>query len=130
MKSRWIIALLIALVCMAVPAISGDITIEADGEPDLVITAIWTVPDGANTIIHYNITNNGGTEAGESMSMVTVDGVALNQPSNADELAPGATSEVTYNYRGTPLSSIMVCADSKNKVTESNEANNCLFVMV
>lgn len=99
-------------------------------QPDLEITDIWTESDDFDTIIHYTITNNGGTEAGRSESRLTVDGVAVNRPNKEDELAPGQTSYEFFNYRGVPQSSIMVCADSKNRVEESNEANNCLLVQV
>ena len=99
-------------------------------QPDLEITDIWTESNDFDTIIHYTITNNGGTEAGRSKSRLTVDGVAVNRPNREDELAPGQTSYELFNYRGVPQSSIMVCADSKDYVTESNEENNCLSVQV
>lgn len=112
---------------MMVPVLGIHYSDEPSSDlPDLEITDIRAEP-GA---IIYTIRNNGDTTAGSSRSRVTVDGDVQNRPSRVDELAPRATSEVTYNYRGTPTSSIMVCADCKLRVTESNEDNNCLTVTV
>ena len=102
-------------------------------KPDLEITDIWTElkrVGKVNTItIYYNITNNGGGEAGRSNSNLTVDGVVQRKKDGVGKLAPWETRTEKFTYRGDP-SSIMVCADCKYRVTESNETNNCLLVAV
>ena len=101
--------------------------------PDLVITGILTnVKVGKKfntTIIYYNITNNGDADAGRSVSNLTVDGNPTKKRGGVKPLAAGETRTEFFRYRGMPQSTIMVCADCKNRIAEGNETNNCLEVL-
>ena len=103
-------------------------------EPDLEITDIWTeVKEGKKfntTIIHYNITNNGDAKARRSVSNLTVDSIEQKKKGRVKPLAVGDTGTGFFRYKGTPQSTIKVCADYNNRIAESNETNNCLDLEV
>ena len=98
-------------------------------KPDLEITAIWTevkVGKKFNTTrIYYNITNKGDAKARRSVSNLTINGVEQKKKDRVDALQPGETLTRVFNYRGTPQNTIMVCADFKDRIAESDETNNC-----
>nr|QNO53014.1 hypothetical protein PNHJDAII_00018 [Methanosarcinales archaeon ANME-1 ERB6] len=92
--------------------------------PDLVITDIWN----EDSNICYNITNTGSATAPRSDSGLDVDG-RFRGSDSVKSLAPGESSTESFWYRWTctpPDDTIKVCADYKERVTESNESNNCL----
>ena len=95
--------------------------------PDLKITDVWFVN---NTMIHYNITNNGDKTACASSTSLTVDGVFVASDFVAS-LEHGVERTGFFNYIWictNPSDTVEVCADYIDKVTEGNESNNCRTV--
>jgi len=93
--------------------------------PDLEITDIWCQFVRKDTYdIYYNITNNGGEEAGRSDSNWTIG--SDTGTDKVASLAPGQTREEKFTYRGSAPSTVKVCADYNDKIVESDETNNCL----
>jgi hypothetical protein len=103
-------------------------------KPDLVIekTASWS--DGTLRV-DYTITNQGGTNAGESTMCVYVDGERIMGCDNTvSGLAAGASETGTTSCSvdcpcGTSIN-VTACADCNDAVDEGNEANNCEVNMV
>jgi hypothetical protein len=94
--------------------------------PDLEIADIWCQYVRKNTYdLYYNITNNGGVEAGRSDSNWTVDGVEEGTDKVAS-LAPRQTSTEKFTYRGSAPNTVKMCADYNSKIDESDETNNCM----
>ena len=115
----------------------------APNQPDLLETAVSNPPAAALPAGTFSVTdtvlNQGGVTAGASttryyLSLDTVkdNGDRLLSGTRAvPALAFGATSTGTVTVTipsGTPLGTyyLLACADNLTKVTESNEANNCL----
>jgi len=111
-------------------------TSTASGKANLTVIEVRQ-PDGLSCInpsmqyeSHATILNNGGVEAGESLTRFNMWG----QPHFVDTpvLMPGATVEVsvtsnTFSPEGCPLYTVKVSADWENTVDESNEDDNILF---
>ena len=108
-----------------------NITLHPPPAPDLVITdvscTLFKIGKRANVYaISYNITNIGNEKAGRSVSNLTVDGNVTKKKDRIDALAPGGTLNRVIKYRSVAMpNTILVCADCKCKIDESNETNNC-----
>ena len=103
-------------------------------KPDLVIEKTATWSDGTLTV-NYNITNQGGGNAGASTMCVYVNGVRIadcNKTVPALDAGASVTGTTSCSVECPCSTSINVtaCADCENAVDESNEANNCEVNMV
>jgi hypothetical protein len=103
-------------ICSEVPAI---------GTPDLIVTDVWS----EDSTICYQIRNAGDAVAPAGhYTGLSIDGVQDMMDYVAVDLAPGERLERCFDYDWVctpPEDSIKVCADCKDDVGESDEANNC-----
>jgi subtilase family serine protease len=96
--------------------------------PDLIITAIWCeAAKKPNTYyIYYNIKNIGSAEAGRSVSNWTIDGSTGTDRVGSLAIGQEKKEKITYESATAPPTTVTVCADYENLITESNDTNNCL----
>jgi parallel beta-helix repeat protein len=96
--------------------------------PDLAITAkseTWVV-EGSTYNITYTIKNIGSADAGESTTLIEIDGTEVANDT-VPVLAPDEshTSMLGHFTISGNDDMIRVCADCENEVTEIDEDNNC-----
>jgi len=119
-------AALLALTALA----PGSVATAPPLRPDLVETAISVSLSGGSLRVTDVVHNRGGTTAPRSTTGYVIAQVRIGGRSVAS-LRPGATSRgsrtmsipasiVPGSYR------VVVCADVRKKILESNERNNCL----
>ena len=111
-------------------ALQSSIYCESEPMPDLVITNIRL--DGNK--VKYTIKNQGeAATGGLFVNTLLVDGVPVSEDRINRLIQPGQGLEKTLILSGplkiSPNTTIVVCADFKNKVPESDEENNCLVLV-
>jgi hypothetical protein len=110
-------------------ALQSSIYCESEPMPDLVITNIRL--DGNK--VKYTIKNPGeAATRGLIINTLLVDGVPVSNNLIIWSIQPGQSLEKTFilsrPLKISPNTTIVVCADFKNKVHESDEENNCLVL--
>ena len=109
-------------------ALQDSIYYKGEPMPDLVITNIRL--DGNK--VKYTIENQGeAAKKGLIVNILLVDGVPVSMNLIIRSIQPSQSLEKTFRiFRQTEIgaSTIVVCADFKNRVTESDEENNCLVL--
>jgi len=110
---------------------------------DLVVTEL-TIP---GSIVFYKIKNIGGTTSNQSQTYLYIDDVKMSN-NFVDNLAPGEERVQSFNNYTIPLAqaasdvqhqywtevvnkgiTVKVCVDAENSVTESNDTNNCTYMI-
>ena len=106
-----------------------DITLESAAMPDLVITekSEELLDDGTFNVT-YTVCNQGGDDAGESNTTITIDGVdVLEDPVPALPAGENYTNTIgSFDCPCGTTVNVTVCADNDDAVEESNETNNCI----
>lgn len=101
----------------------GALTSTADM---MMLQVVADSNDGKAYTITYTVKNNGDENAAASTTAILINGVEVATDS-VPELASGESHSNTlgpFTLQGY-CDTIAVCADSKDKVSESNEGNNC-----
>jgi uncharacterized repeat protein (TIGR01451 family) len=98
--------------------------------PDLEITKKseeWVSLDNMTYNITYTVCNTGDADAGNSNTTITIGGADVMEDPIEALAAGDCTTRTVGPFTMTGNSdTIVVCADNKGEVEESNEENNCL----
>ena len=109
-------------------ALQGSIYCKCEQMPDLVITNITL----DSNKVKYTIENQGeAATKGLIVNILRIGGVPVSKDLIIRSIQPSQSLEKNFRlYRQTEIdtSTIVVCADFKNSVMESDEENNCLVL--
>lgn len=132
MKTRTIASTVLSLLLLLTNLVVMSEPSSAQQQlPDLVVLGAWQ----SGNQICYRIQNIGSASIGGVVGAPTnfynalfIDGQPVAEDSVTTPLAPGQQLDRCFNYQfqmTSPQHTIMVCADWKQNVAESNEGNNC-----
>jgi subtilase family serine protease len=104
-------------------------TINISFPADLNISSLTYSPknpvEGQPVEVSFTVTNLGNSTAQNHMDNLSIDG-ELKKSFEAGPLKPGESWAWNYTYNETASNqTIRACSDSKNKIEEKNETNNC-----
>jgi hypothetical protein len=128
--TRLISAVLIVVLLLSTLAVLPTPSMAQQQLPDLVVPNAWQ----ADSQIWYNLRNIGQGTVGSAgaplsyYSALFIDGKRVAEDQVTTSLAPGQQLDRSFSYQWQPTPgkhTIMVCADSRQNIKESNEQNNC-----
>ena len=112
-------------------AVWAEAKVESTALPDLKVMDVYLT----GSTVYYKLKNVGSASVGGQSApasftnVLMVDGKQVAYDSYTGTLSPGQQTTRSFNYvfkQTPPLNVVMVCADWDQKVTESDEDNNCL----